>query len=359
MKPFSWSLISNYALLAAASPLREPGMLVNGRAASAVSEDMLNTLRLYSQYAGASYCNSESPAGSVVTCADDACPAVTAAGAKIVASFQGSSTDIQGFVSTDDQNQVIVLSVRGSHSVRNWITDFTFLQKDCGFISGCKVHEGFAKAWEEISEAALAAVQTAKAANPSYKIVFTGHSLGAAVSSLGAAYARELGLVVDIINYGSPRVGNAVFAQFVSDQPGVEYRVTHLDDPVPRLPPIIFNYAHTTPEYWLSNGEATTIDYDVDDIKECDGVKSLGCNAMTTGLDTDAHSYYLGPISACSPDGIAFKKRDVNALSQAETDYYWWQATAPPTDVDDAGLEAQLNAWAEQDTKVIMEKGGA
>ncbi|KAI1816712.1 lipase [Poronia punctata] len=349
MKPLNWSLILSYALTAAASPISGRGLRINGRAPATISEDLLTTLRFYSQYAGASYCNSDSEPGAVVTCSDDGCPDVTAAGATIVASFSGSETDIRGFVSTDDTNQVIVLSIRGSHSIRNWITDFEFIQQDCDFGDDCKVHTGFAKAWDEISSDALAAVQSAKDANPSYNIVFTGHSLGAAVSSLGAVYAREAGLAVDIINYGSPRVGNAAFAQFITDQEGAEYRVTHLDDPVPRLPPIIFNYAHTSPEYWLSNGDAFTTDYGVDDIEECDGVTSLDCNALTFGLDIIAHLYYLGPISACSPIEIALKKRQDD-----EHDYFWWQATAPATEVDDETLEAKLNDWVDQDKAHLM-----
>ncbi|KAI0457961.1 lipase [Xylaria acuta] len=344
MKPFGWSLISSFALTAAGSPLAAPEIMLNGRAS--VSSNMLAMFDLYAQYAGASYCNSDNPVGSTVTCSGDACPDVTAAGAKIAATMKGSTTDIQGFVSTDAKNQVIVASVRGSHSLRNWITDLTFLQKDCNLGSGCKVHSGFATAWDEISDAVISAVKAAKDANPAYRIVFTGHSLGAAVSSLGAAYARQQGLEVDIINYGSPRVGNAAFAQFVSDQPGVEYRVTHLDDPVPRLPPIVFNYAQTTPEYWLSNGNSFTTDYGVDDIKVCDGTRSLGCNAATFGLNILSHLYYLGPIAGCSPIEIAFKKRQ-------DEDYIWWQGTAPSTDLTDDQLEAQLNDWVQQDMDMM------
>ncbi|KAI1422196.1 lipase [Xylaria sp. FL1777] len=341
MKPFSWSLISSFALTAAGSPIGEPGTLLNGRAT--VTTDMLSTFKLYSQYAGASYCNSDAAVGSTVTCSGGACPDVTAAGAKITATFAGSSTDIQGFVSTDAKNQVIVLSIRGSHSIRNWITDFEFIQNDCSSLaSGCLVHSGFAKAWDEVSSAALAAVKAAKAANPGYKIVFTGHSLGAAVSSLGAAYARKQGLAVDIINYGSPRVGNAAFANFVSSQAGVELRVTHLDDPVPRLPPIVFNYAHTTPEYWLADGTAFTTNYAVNDIKVCTGVTSLGCNAATLGLDIIAHLYYLDSIAGCSPIELVFKKRQ-------DDNYLWWQGTSPATDVTDDELTAQLNDWVQQD----------
>ncbi|KAI8946218.1 extracellular lipase [Xylaria longipes] len=344
MKPFGWSLISSLVLTAAGSPIAAPEIMLNERAS--VTSDMLAMFDLYAQYAGAAYCNGASPVGSTVTCSGNACPDVTAAGAKITATFSGSKTDIQGFVSTDAKNQVIVASVRGSHSLRNWITDLTFIQKGCSLVSGCLVHSGFATAWDEISDTVIGAVQAAKSANPSYKIVFTGHSLGAAVSSLGAAYARQQGLAIDIINYGSPRVGNAAFAQFLSDQPGVEYRVTHLDDPVPRLPPIVLNYAHTTPEYWLSDGNSFTTNYGVNDIKVCTGVTSLGCNAATLGLNIVSHLFYLDPISGCSPIEIALKKRQ-------DEDYLWWQGTAPAMDIADDQLEAQLNEWVQQDMDMV------
>lgn len=162
------------------------------------------------------------------------------------------------------------------------------------------------------------AVAAAKTANPSYSIVFTGHSLGAAVATVGAAYIRKAGSSIDIYTYGSPRVGNKAFVAFVTDQAGAENRVTHLDDPVPRLPPIILNYRHTSPEYWLSDGTATTTEYTASDIVVCEGYSNIACNAGTTGFDTDAHGYYLEAISGCSPDGTPLKRRDDSDMSDAE-----------------------------------------
>ncbi|KAJ2975735.1 hypothetical protein NUW58_g8272 [Xylaria curta] len=120
MKFFGWSLISSFVLTATGSPIAAPGMMLNGRE---ISTDMLATLKLYSQYSGASYCNSDRAISSIVTCAGNTCPDVTAAGAKITATYKGSKTDIRGFVSTDAKNKVIVVSIRGSHSIRNWITE--------------------------------------------------------------------------------------------------------------------------------------------------------------------------------------------------------------------------------------------
>lgn len=186
-----------------------------------------------------------------------------------------------------------------------------------------------------MQSAVKSGVAAAKKANPSYPVVATGHSLGGAVATLAAAYLRAAGTPVDLYTYGSPRVGNDAFANFVSGQAGLETRVTHLDDPVPRLPPLLFSYRHTSPEYWLSDGGATTTAYSVSDVKVCAGSANTDCNAGTGGLDIVAHLYYLGPISGCS-SGFDFKKR-------AEA------AAAPLTD---AQLEERLNMFTALDIQL-------
>lgn len=77
--------------------------------------------------------------------------------------------------------------------------------------------------------------------------------------------------------------------KYVTNQAGAEHRVTHFDDPVPRLPPILFGYFHTSPEYWLASGPATDVDYTIGEIDTCLGYTNISCNAGTFGLDGDAH----------------------------------------------------------------------
>ncbi|KAI0157565.1 lipase [Xylariaceae sp. FL1272] len=342
MKAFNWALLSSYALLAAASPVERIKLERD-------SVD-LATFKLYAQYSGAAYCNSQMAAGTTITCSNSVCPDVTSAGATVQATFAGSSTDLQGFVAVDPGHQAIVVSMRGSSSLNNFITDFEFFQEDCPLVSGGQVHIGFAKAWSEVSTAVLAALKTATAANPSYRIVFTGHSLGAAVSSLGAAYARAQGYTIDMINFGSPRFGNDILVDFVTNQPGIEWRMTHLDDPVPRLPPKLFNYRHTSPEYWLSNGEDDTTNYAASDVKICSGNGNTDCNGGTFGLDIVSHLNYLENISGCNALEFIFK-RDLaeGNLQSRNEDYYWYLATAPANSVTQDELTSKVNDWAAQD----------
>ncbi|UKZ72755.1 hypothetical protein TrVFT333_000390 [Trichoderma virens FT-333] len=230
------------------------------------------------------------PPGQAVTCADNACPDVAGT---VVNSFEGSLTGIGGFVAVDSAHQQVVLSFRGTNNLRNFITDVVFAFTDCSLTSGCEVHDGFNAAWEEVSSAATAALTQAHAANPSFEIVSTGHSLGGAVATLAASILRTQGFPIDIVTFGSPRVGNDVYANFVTSQPGNELRVTHVDDP-----------------FWLSTGDGSTIDYTVADIEVCTGIANTDCNAGTGGFDLTAHSNYLRKVSACAPSPLQFKRDD-------------------------------------------------
>lgn len=47
----------------------------------------MSSFDLYAEYAAAAYCNTEDDVGTTVTCIDDVCSNVTAAGAVVTATF--------------------------------------------------------------------------------------------------------------------------------------------------------------------------------------------------------------------------------------------------------------------------------
>ncbi|EGR49340.1 extracellular lipase-like protein [Trichoderma reesei QM6a] len=333
-----WQLLSLVAVVAGSpvSPIQENTQMLSARRNSSPSAPLLHhnssanifeeadsksftatqtdltDFQFFVQYAGAAYCNSQTPAGQPIVCANDACPGVAAT---VIDSFEGSLTGIGGFVAVDAAHQQIILAIRGTKNIRNFVTDIAFAFEDCAFAPGCQVHDGFSKAWDEIADAATAAVTQAVAANPSFGIIATGHSLGGAVATLGATVLRGQGFPIDIYTYGSPRVGNDVFANFVTSQPGAEFRVTHVDDPVPRLPPIILDYRHVSPEFWLSTGDGDTVSYAVADVAVCTGIDNVDCNGGTSGIDLTAHSFYFEKVSGCAPSGLQFKRDDNSTAS--------------------------------------------
>lgn len=222
----------------------------------------------------------------------------------MVDSNDSSATNIKGFVALNPAKSLIIVAFAGSgNTIRNWLANFSFVQiaYTLAGCTSCTVHSGFAKGWEERRTVILNAVMAAKAANPDYTVVVTGHSIGGAVGTLAGAELRSLGINADVYSYGSPRVGNAAFASFVTAQEAVNYRMTHENDPVPQIPPSLVGYEHTSPEYWLTNGTATTDVYEKEDVVVCDGVGSDGCNAGTglIPISGDAHNHYLGVITAC------------------------------------------------------------
>ncbi|KAK4239641.1 Alpha/Beta hydrolase protein [Achaetomium macrosporum] len=298
------------------------------RRQDAVTPQLLNNFELFIQWSVASSCNSEKSSGEPVTCNQDQCSRFVSHNATVVDSFIGAVLDTRGFVGVDPVDGLIVLSFRGSSSIENWIADFLFLQVPCDLTPNCLVHDGFYLSWSEVRDRAMAAVSAAKAANPTYPIVVTGHSLGGAIATLAAAYMRAAGFAADLYTYGSPRVGNLALAEFVTNQPGAEYRVTHTDDPVPRLPPIWLNYRHVSPEYWVdpgSDGVATA-----NEIAYCPGYSNVDCNGGTTGLDVQAHLWYFQEIDGCDSNVIMTSE---GGMSKQE-------------------LEAKLNQSVEMDKQV-------
>ena len=174
---------------------------------SGVDSTLLAKLELMAQYSAAAYCpaneHSISGTATLLLCAAKNCPEVEAAKATTVLRFQNTAkTDDTGFIAIDTMNKAIMVVFRGSVSEANWIADLQFFRKDPGWCKGCGAHRGFLGAWNEIKGKVAPAIEMQVKKNPSYRVVFTGHSLGAAIATLAAgdmrhssAYASKIELV--------------------------------------------------------------------------------------------------------------------------------------------------------------------
>ena len=96
---------------------------------------------------------------------------------------------------------------------------------------------------------------TLKNANPSYELWVTGHSLGAAMASIGAATISKYGYLpvekIKLITFGQPRVGNDSYAAAVDKLIPYSVRVVHDHDLVAHLPPEgMLGYVHHKAEVW-------------------------------------------------------------------------------------------------------------
>lgn len=126
-------------------------------------------------------------------------------------------------------------------------------------------------------------------------------------------------------------------------QNGSEYRITHWDDVAPTYVPLFLGYRHNFPEYWLSQGPSTRIQYDVQEVQVCMGPEQKQCNESKFNLDIVAHLFYFQSALVCFPIGL--RKR---------------METSPKMFLDpavDRDVVEKLKAWRSKDLVIMKEMG--
>ena len=98
---------------------------------------------------------------------------------------------------------------------------------------------------------------------PSASVTTVGHSLGAALALLDGVYLRlqlPPQVIVKVVGYGMPRVGNRNFADFV-DQilPNAMLHINNKKDPVPIVPGMNYGYAHPQGEIHIQEASGEWI----------------------------------------------------------------------------------------------------
>jgi hypothetical protein len=244
-----------------------------------------------------------------------------------MAVYRGDITEFAAYMAVVESRRQIIFVGRGTCGDANWNTDknFTLIPNDLA--EGALIHGGFQLAWSEIADSVLNTLQAAVSRYQDYDIVFTGGSLGGAVATVAGANLRAAGYDVDIYSYGSPRIGNDILSEFIQQQPGKIYRVTHNQDPVPRLPPtaLFDKYRHISPEYWL-HGRPEDIDHwPTDNIKICEGGWSRECIASPlNGWNLSDHQSYFGSLQCWIPgtaeDCVIPEDAQAQLLALAEAD---------------------------------------
>ncbi len=140
-----------------------------------------------------------------------------------------------GFLAIDGNQKIGVLSFRGTNAndPSDLMDDFDTVPKPWG--PGGNVHSGFAGALLAVWGAAHYAL----AAIRGYRLLFTGHSLGAAMATVASTIQQPASLYT----FGSPRVGDQAFLDSLR---GLDKR-RYVDccDLVARVPPEgMFGFTH-------------------------------------------------------------------------------------------------------------------
>ncbi|KAK5578216.1 hypothetical protein RB653_003169 [Dictyostelium firmibasis] len=248
-----------------------------------------STAQTFLSYSYASYCDFDDIKNWT-------CPTCTHSDVedfKIVNAVYNSTTDTQAFVGYIG-NEVIV-AFRGSMDIQSWITNFQFLQIDYPLFPSAKVHSGFYDSWSSVRDQVKQSIDSALTlcGVECNEIKVTGHSLGAALATLAIAEIQGWYTIPSTMyNFGSPRVGDTVFAEYFNKiQPNV-IRVTYEQDLVPHVPPEgVMGYHHIPTEVYFS----TNTTY-----KTCDDSgEDPTCSDSTVGYSIYDHLHYFGMHCCC------------------------------------------------------------
>lgn len=179
-------------------------------------------------------------------------------------------TDTQAWVGYSTELRAVVVAFRGTESLIDVLVDANIIPH--GFDpayplpaasraaspdprppvpDGHWVHSGFFNAYASVRAAVWRVVDECMAAGGGgdWHVYVTGHSLGGALATLAAYDAsattftsgRVAGLTM--YNFGSPRVGNGVFADAYDARVPDTWRVVNADDVVARVPRAV-GYRH-------------------------------------------------------------------------------------------------------------------
>ncbi|KAF8079220.1 alpha/beta-hydrolase [Lyophyllum atratum] len=241
-----------------------------------VSPDVFNDLQFYWKYASSS---------TASVCARPN-------GNTLVLTINNVLSDTQGFIARDDTRKEIVVALRGTESVIDFINDILiflvpFLSPGVYPPFGTLVHSGFLIAWNSVALQVIDTVRAQLATYPDYTIVTTGTSLGGALSSLAGISLKQ--------NFPN-KTGNWFYADFVNRAVGVNniFRAVHTNDGVPTFFPrglTPLGYFHHGTEYWEVSDPASAAT-----TKQCNaGGEDPTCSASIPSMGINAaHGLYFG-----------------------------------------------------------------
>jgi predicted alpha/beta-fold hydrolase len=91
-----------------------------------------------------------------------------------------------GYVGYMPSKNAILIVMRGTKDIRNWLEDFSFKMVNYAPCRGCLIHEGFYYSYQSIYTKFHAALVKLTEMYPNAKIVATGSSLGGALATVAA-----------------------------------------------------------------------------------------------------------------------------------------------------------------------------
>ena len=207
-----------------------------------------------------------------------------------VYSVNDTAHDTQGYIGYTSSQSTIFVAFRGSESIQNWVSNINSVLMEYPGCDGCNVHKGWYTAEQNSIVAIISEVKALKEKYPSYGIVVTGHSLGAALSTLTSADLMQAGLgPIRTFTFGSPRVGDQAFSDWYSSTMSDFSRVTHHKDLVVH-DPMHERFTHVSNEFYEEDDSLPVV------LNECSGSEDPVCSYQWTITSIDDHLWYMGIV---------------------------------------------------------------
>jgi hypothetical protein len=163
-----------------------------------------------------------------------------------------------GLICQVNQTGDVVIAIRGTEGILEWIHDVEFDLVPCPFLVGAgHTEDGFTAMYESLRTGAQSGSPTVVSAlaklSSVNSVTICGHSLGGALATLLAldVAANTAFSNPAIYSYASPRTGDSLFASTFDQVVTNSYRIANRLDIVPALPPPI-DYEHVLNPYELN-----------------------------------------------------------------------------------------------------------
>ncbi|KAM2039330.1 hypothetical protein ACFX1T_012785 [Malus domestica] len=190
--------------------------------------------------------------------------------------LDNATTDTQVAIWRDSARKRLVIAFRGTEQSRwkDLRTDLMVAPTGLNperiggdFKQEVQVHSGFLRAYDSVRIRIVSLMKLAigyfdDIAEPldKWHVYITGHSLGGALSTLlalelSSSQIAKRGLIsVTMYNFGSPRVGNKVFAEIYNKKVKDSWRVVNHRDIIPTIPRLM-GYCHVAQPVYLTTGD--------------------------------------------------------------------------------------------------------
>lgn len=169
-----------------------------------------------------------------------------------------------GFIARSGSD--VVVAIRGTEGVLEWIMDSLFFLVPFPYVSAGRTENGFTDFYSTFhtgqdsnSPRVVDALRGLTADGTVKTLRISGHSLGSALATLLAIDVAGNGVFANptVYTFASPRVGDKVFAGTYDSLVLESWRIANLNDIVTQFPPSFAGYVHVDAEVPINSDDRT------------------------------------------------------------------------------------------------------